>query len=1559
MKKFLPPFIVLFFMALFVYTDAQVLDVCAGTDSVTLRLGGFQYGEIQWQMSYDNEHWEDIDAANDTNYRFLPEYSAYYRAVVTHLNCGTDTSEVSHVQLPPWCHAGPDRLLNFGDSYRMKATSDSNAVGEWHILSGTGGSLSDPYDPKAVFTGSDSAYTLTWSLTNPCGTTTDTVVIRYTTTEFYDDIVFVDTTDLILSDTAEMLEGKFVIVFSDPVPVVTDSSVIVSLSGEFMRKVLYREMRGDTCIMLTRQGSIDDILLHGVINVDLLMQEIANDTTSGDNSRFVRLNHLPTRAEVLADRGKRVFYYYPNSLREESEGDHLSILKYLTMSELLGVHLNNPISLNFHFDADVVCSFERNNRNKVTSYKIGLSRIVFDLSGGLTFLDGLDVEGELDLVRLYHLIVSGPVVVKTLFHAPIKVSFHIPLLNFNMSFSAGGRGYLYYDNHHGKPRIERSWNWFAEKQSTLSTSQFSWGVSLVPEFSGELYGVLGPYINISLPEYKSVNCKSVEYPYGTANSSTVNIALGCGVKARFLKKFLSFDVFKVDLNLYSSTVKTPSKIDVISGNGQIITSGTALNDPLVFKVMDNKSRPVKGAAVHFLSDDGFFSTTVATSDENGIVSVHFTPTVGNAPLATMRACLYDCDNEIVDEATINAYRGSIYCPNSTLSASFVRRDEVVELRVTGGVPPYMGYINVFNDTWDPYYYAPFVPEPGLIYRAYVKDQEDCHANAIFLSPSDQCAASDLSVSYSVYPLNGVTNVTLTGHGGTPPYQYQIDGDLGYFQDEPHFSNISPGDHIAYIKDDTQCIKEKPFSVLSTSNGLSFMVYDVSNLTPQSANITCAIISSDAPALDAYGVCWSTSHDPTLQNAHAMGHITNPNSDNYYFYDCAVEGLQPNTDYYARAYITRYGITEYSNERHFTTPLPDAPEVITASVFNVTKNSATCGGIVTNDHGYPVTARGVCWSTSPIPTLNNSFTQDGSGLGDFTSQITGLSPNTLYWVRAYATNISGTSYGDVDTFRTLPNLLLTVTTEAANPVTSTTATLHGTAISTGAPIVSRGFCWGQDNNPSLGNPNSQFILGEGSGDSFSATISGLSPNTTYQVSAFADNGQGVEPGNIISFTTNSCIPIVNTLDPTAIISNSATLQGHIHNECFTSMPITSCGFCMDTVANPSVAGNQQVYSTSFNLEDGDIYYLVSNLQTGVTYHVRCFAINANDIYYGDDRTFIIDNNCNLLQVNTFNVSNIGTYSATARFSVFSDDNCEISQCGVCWGTQPSLNLDSDTSITMTGSAGEHSLTINGLEPETIYYVQAFATNPAGTEYGQVVAFRTDAETGTDCGTLMDADSNVYHTVLLGTQCWMKENLRTTHYADGTEIPLGSAASTTEPYRYYPTGYYDENINFRNVPLYGYLYNWQAVMHGASTSSSNPSGVQGICPTGWHVPSSAEWTQLVDYLASDGFQCGSNSTSVSKSMASMNGWNSSSTTCSVGNDPSMNNASGFTAVAGGYNIGSSICSPIEDMAYFWTCTSLYGPVLNNFVYQRSISYDSAEFSSGNGMKNWELSVRCIRD
>ena len=169
--------------------------------------------------------------------------------------------------------------------------------------------------------------------------------------------------------------------------------------------------------------------------------------------------------------------------------------------------------------------------------------------------------------------------------------------------------------------------------------------------------------------------------------------------------------------------------------------------------------------------------------------------------------------------------------------------------------------------------------------------------------------------------------------------------------------------------------------------------------------------------------------------------------------------------------------------------------------------------------------------------------------------------------------------------------------------------------------------------------------------------------------------------------------------------------------------------------------------------------------------------------------------------------------------------------------------------------------------------------------------TEPENVCGTSTVSDYDNNVYNTVQIDGQCWLKENLRTTHYSDGTAIPLGSGYSETASYLHVAG-------DGSNDATYGLLYNYKAVMNGAASINAVPSGVQGICPTGWHVPSRAEYENLLYYLSNhDEYHCEGNSSDIAKSLASTTTWNSSSTTCAIGNDPSANNATGFSAVAAG--------------------------------------------------------------
>lgn len=224
-----------------------------------------------------------------------------------------------------------------------------------------------------------------------------------------------------------------------------------------------------------------------------------------------------------------------------------------------------------------------------------------------------------------------------------------------------------------------------------------------------------------------------------------------------------------------------------------------------------------------------------------------------------------------------------------------------------------------------------------------------------------------------------------------------------------------------------------------------------------------------------------------------------------------------------------------------------------------------------------------------------------------------------------------------------------------------------------------------------------------------------------------------------------------------------------------------------------------------------------------------------------------------------------------------------------------------------------------------------------------------ENACDVATVTDFDGNVYNTVGIGSQCWMAENLRTTHYSNGDPIDLGATTSTTIPYRYNPAS------DSTNVSTYGYLYNWAAVMNGATSSEANPSGVQGICPTGWHVPSDAEWTALKEYVSSQSqYVCGSNSANIGKALASTTGWDSStSTACGVGTTQSTNNASGFNARPAG-NYYASGGNGFGYYGNFWTTTETSGN-----AYSYNLSYTSPSLNRSNSGEASGFSVRCVRD
>lgn len=187
---------------------------------------------------------------------------------------------------------------------------------------------------------------------------------------------------------------------------------------------------------------------------------------------------------------------------------------------------------------------------------------------------------------------------------------------------------------------------------------------------------------------------------------------------------------------------------------------------------------------------------------------------------------------------------------------------------------------------------------------------------------------------------------------------------------------------------------------------------ITNITFTSATSGGIATSDGRSAITAKGVCWSISQNPTTTDSK-----TNDGSSTGQFIS-NITGLTAGTLYYVRAYAINNVGTAYGDEISFSTNALKPAVLTTNAVSAITISSSISGGNITSDNGDAITARGVCWGLNTGPTIADSHTSNGTGIGSYVSNLTGLLDGTQYFVRAYATNSSGTSYGDEVTFMTL-------------------------------------------------------------------------------------------------------------------------------------------------------------------------------------------------------------------------------------------------------------------------------------------------------------------------------------------------------------------------------------------------------------------------------------------------------------------------------------------------------------------------------------------------------------
>jgi uncharacterized protein (TIGR02145 family) len=425
-----------------------------------------------------------------------------------------------------------------------------------------------------------------------------------------------------------------------------------------------------------------------------------------------------------------------------------------------------------------------------------------------------------------------------------------------------------------------------------------------------------------------------------------------------------------------------------------------------------------------------------------------------------------------------------------------------------------------------------------------------------------------------------------------------------------------------------------------------------------------------------------------------------------------------------------------------------------------------------------------------------------------------------------------------------------------------------------------------------------------------------------------------------------VPSLTTSEVTDVLATSASCGGTIINEG--SARIIARGICYSKKNKPTILDNRTYEGSGM----GTFMSNMSKLDGGIVYYVRAYATNAAGTGYGIVQSFTtlgqipfavttFPTNVSSLEVTLNGTVNPNYLSTTVTFEYGTTTSYGSTIAGI---PSPIMeNIDSNISVTLSG-----------LSPETTYHFRIKATNSIGTIYGEDLTFVLPSP-------VYDIDANIYQTVTIGTQTWMSENLKTTKYSDGTPIPL-----LTDPFLWLYTVtpcycWLNDSIKYKDIN--GALYNWYSVATG------------NLCPTGWHVPTLIDWQTLFYYLEANGFNYDGTTTGnkYAKSLASLLGWESSSSQGAVGNTdyPNYRNKSGFTALWNG-SIGNGIFNDeIGRRGGWWSsstgeCPSWWPtrdptrpPNYNYFACFESLTFTGADVSVLSDSRNGGLAVRCLKD
>ena len=316
---------------------------------------------------------------------------------------------------------------------------------------------------------------------------------------------------------------------------------------------------------------------------------------------------------------------------------------------------------------------------------------------------------------------------------------------------------------------------------------------------------------------------------------------------------------------------------------------------------------------------------------------------------------------------------------------------------------------------------------------------------------------------------------------------------------------------------------------------------------------------------------------------------------------------------------------------------------------------------------------------------------------------------------------------------------------------------------------------------------------------------------------------------------------------------------------------------------------------------------------------------------DSITYTVQGTSGLAVLSTSPVTNINSTSAVSGGDIVNGGGSAVTQRGIVWSTTPNPTTANNNTIDGSGT-GSFISSLSGLTANTTYYLRAYATNANGTAYGNEVSFTTTLGGGgivTNPGAGVTFDGYTYSSIVLGNgQEWMAENLRNTSYANGDSIPNVTGDTLWLNLTTGAWAHYNNDSQYENP--YGKLYNWHTV---------NDS--RNVCPTGWHVPSDAEWRVLSDYLGGEAVAGGKMKSTGTQYWLSPN--------------TAATNESGFSGLPGGVRDNTGIYYFFIEEGYWWSSSEGNGST----AWLRILYYNSGNVERDYSERGEGLSVRCLKD